>query len=257
MSYYFKGDYEEAVEAFTEALKTAPAQNKIYNNLGLALAKLGRDREALEAFKNGGDAAKAYNNLGVIYLGEKRYQEAIAAFEKAVQLSPSYYAKANENLKSARQALAGAASPSPTTSRAPRSPSPAAPMANRELSNSERQPPNAQPMNSDRRSQLENSPPVTEATFPIQVTDASGSYTIQVHSFRTKAKIDQVVSHYRRRGYPAFSAPLGGGEEEARWRRIFIGRFATRIDAEVFGRQVSLREGLADFLIVRRSLAGA
>jgi Flp pilus assembly protein TadD len=257
MSYYFKGDYEEAVEAFTEALKTAPAQNKIYNNLGLALAKLGRDREALEAFKNGGDAAKAYNNLGVIYLGEKRYQEAIAAFEKAVQLSPSYYAKANENLKSVRQALAKPASFSPTSSRAPRSPSPAAPMANRELSNSERQPPNAQPMNSDRRSQLENSPPVTEATFPIQVTDASGSYTIQVHSFRTKAKIDQVVSHYRRRGYPAFSAPPGGSEEEARWRRIFIGRFATRIDAEAFGRQVSLREGLADFLIVRRSLAGA
>jgi Flp pilus assembly protein TadD len=257
MSYYFKGDYEEAVQAFREALRTAPAQNKIQNNLGLALAKLGRESEALEAFKYGGDEAKAYNNLGVIYLGEKRHQEAIAAFEKAVQLSPSYYAKANENLKSARQALAGAASPSPTTSRAPRSPSPAAPMANREPSNSERQPPNAQPMSIDRRSRLENSPPATEATFPIQVTDASGSYTIQVHSFRTKAKIDQVVSHYRQRGYQAFSAPQRGNEEEARWRRIFIGRFATKTDAETFGRQVSLREGLSDFLVVRGSWAGA
>jgi len=257
MSYYFKGDYEGAVQAFAEALKTAPAQNKIYNNLGLALAKLGRDSEALEAFRNGGDAAKAYNNLGVIYLGEKRYQEAIAAFEKAVQLSPSYYAKANENLKSARQALAGAASPSPTTSRAPRSPSPAAPMANREPSNSERQPPNSQPMSIDRRSWLENSPPAAEAIFPIQVTDASGSYTIQVHSFRTKAKIDQVVSHYRRRGYAAFSAAVRRDEEEPRWRRILIGRFATKMDAEAFGRQVSLREGLSDFLVVRGSWAGA
>jgi Flp pilus assembly protein TadD len=257
MSYYYKSDYEGAVQAFTEALKTAPAQNKIYNNLGLALAKLGRDSEALEAFRNGGDAAKAYNNLGVIYLGEKRYQEAIAAFEKAVQLSPSYYAKANENLKSARQALAGAASPSPTTSRAPGSPSPSASIANRELSESERQPANAPLMSIDRRSRLEHIPPATEATFPIQVTDASGSYTIQVHSFRTKAKVDRVVSHYRGRGYPAFSAPLGATQGEPRWRRILIGRFARRIDAEAFGRHVSLREGLADFLVVRRSGAGA
>jgi Flp pilus assembly protein TadD len=257
MSYYFKGDYEGAVQAFTEALKTAPAQNKIHNNLGLALAKLGRDSEALEAFKQGGDQAKAYNNLGVSYLGEKRYQEAIAAFEKAVQLSPSYYAKANENLKTARQALAGAASLSPTTSRAPGSPSPSAPIANREPSNSERQPPNTQPMSIDRQSRLEHIPPATEATLSIQVTDASGPYTIQVHSFRTKAKVDRVVSHYQRRGYAAFSAPLAGSEEEPRWRRIFIGRFATKIDAEAFGRQVSLREGLSEFLVVRRSWAGA
>ena len=255
MSYYLKGDYEQAVQTFTEALKTAPAQNKIYNNLGLALVKLGREREALEAFKNGGDEAKAYNNLGVIYLGERRYQEAIAAFEKAVQLSPSYYVKANENLKTARQALAGAASLSPTTSRAPRSPSPSAPIANREPSDSERQPTNAPPISIDRRSQVEE--PATEATFPIQVTDASGSYTIQVHSFRTQAKVDRVVSHYRQRGYQAFSAPQRASEEEPRWRRIFIGRFATKTDAEAFGRQVSLRERLTDFLVVRGSWAGA
>jgi Flp pilus assembly protein TadD len=257
MSYYFKGDYEEAVQAFTEALKTAPAQNKIQNNLGLALAKLGREREALEAFKYGSDEAKAYNNLGVIYLAEKRYQEAITAFEQAVQLSPSYYPKANENLKLARQALAGAGSVSPTTSRMRRSPSPSAPMANREPSNPAPPPSNPQPMSLDRRSRIENSPPATEPTLPIQITDASGSYTIQVHSFRTRAKIDQVVSRYRGRGYPAFSAPPARAEEEPRWRGIFIGRFATKTDAEAFGRQVSLREKLADFLIVRRSWEGA
>ena len=257
MSYYFKGDYEGAVRIFTEALKTAPDQNKIYNNLGLALAKLGRDRDALEAFKNGGDTAKAYNNLGVIYLGEKRYQEAIAAFEKAVQVSPSYYAKANENLKSARQGLAESASSSPTTSRAPMPLSLPGPMADREPSNPERYAPHAPPLSSDRRSRLEHSPPVTEATLPIQITDANGSYTIQVHSFRTKAKIDQVVSHYRRRGYAAFSAAVRRGEEEPRWRRILIGRFARKIDAEAFGREVSLREGLSDFLVVRGSWAGA
>jgi Flp pilus assembly protein TadD len=257
MSYYFKGDYEEAVQAFAEALKTAPDQNKIQNNLGLALAKLGRESEALEAFKYGGDEAKAYNNLGVIYLGEKRYQEAIAAFEQAVQLSPSYYPKANENLKVARQALAGAASISPTASRMRRSPSPSVPIENRDPSNAAQQPPNPQPMSLDRRSQIKSMLPVTEVSLSVAPREAREPYTIQVHSFRTKAKIDQVVSRYRQRGYPAFSSSPTGSEEQPRWRGIFIGRFATKIDAEAFGRQVSLRERLADFLIVRRSWDGA
>jgi Flp pilus assembly protein TadD len=256
MSYYLKGDYERAIQAFTEALKTAPDQSKIYNNLGLALAKMGRESEALAAFKHGSDEAKAYNNLGVIYLGEKRYQEAIAAFEKAVQLSPSYYLKATENLKTARQALAGTTSLSPMTSRAPTSPTQLAPAANSELSESERQPA-APPTSIDRRSEIKHTPSATEVALSVQVTDASGSYTIQVHSFRTQAKADRVVSYYRRRGYQAFSALQRGSEGEPRWRRIFIGRFATKTDAEAFGRQVSLRERLTDFLVVRGSWAGA
>ncbi|HXH13865.1 MAG TPA: tetratricopeptide repeat protein [Alphaproteobacteria bacterium] len=257
MSYYLKGDYEGAVQAFMEALRTAPAQNRIHNNLGLALAKLGRYDAALEAFKNAGDDAKAYNNLGMIYLGEKRYQEAIAAFEKAVQLSPSYYAKANENLKVAKQALAEAASVSMIPRWGPTSPSPSAPLANREPSTSERQPPNPRPTTSDRRSEIKHTSPATEAALSIQVTDASGSYTVQVHSFRTQAKVDRVVSHYRQRGYHAFSAPQQGSEGEPRWQRIFIGRFATKTDAEAFGRHVSLGERLTDFLVVRGSWADA
>jgi Flp pilus assembly protein TadD len=257
MSYYFKGDYEEAVQAFTEALRTAPDQNKIQNNLGLALAKLGREQDALEAFKNGGDEAKAYNNLGVIYLGEKRYQEAIAAFERAVQLSPSYYQKANENLKAARQALARATSISPTSSRIRRSPPPSAAIATGEPSKAAQQPPSAQPMSFDRRSQIKSMPLVSEAGLPVPPGEARRPYTIQVHSFRTKAKVDRVVSRYRQRGYAAFSSSPIGPEEQPRWRGIFIGRFPTKIDAEAFGRQVSLREGLTEFLIVRRSWDGA
>jgi Flp pilus assembly protein TadD len=115
MSYFFKGDYEQAVQAFRESLERTPNQTKVYNNLGLALAKLGRYEEALKAFKQAGDEAKAYNNLGVLYVGQKQYQEAIAAFEKAIQLSPAYFTKAAENLKIARQALAEAPKVSETT----------------------------------------------------------------------------------------------------------------------------------------------
>src|SRR5205823_12395896 len=81
------------------------AQERVYNNLGLTLTKLGRYEEALEAFTQGGDKAKAYNNVGVVYFADGKYPEAIAFFRKALALNPSYYAKANENLQAAQKAL--------------------------------------------------------------------------------------------------------------------------------------------------------
>jgi tetratricopeptide (TPR) repeat protein len=256
VSYLYKSDYELAVQAFMQALKSESSQRKVYNNLGAALAKLGRYDEALEAFKNGGDEAKAYNNLGVVYLGEKRYQEAIASFEKAVQLSPSHYLKASENLKTARQALAEAASIPRTTSKAPMPPSQSAPRVDRGRSDSDRQSPEAQPTTIDRRSESENILQMAESGISGESREAREPYTIQVHSFRTRAKAEQVVAHYRQRGYPAFPASPEGAEREQRWR-VLIGHFATEATAEAFGRDVSLKEGLADFLVVRRNGAGA
>ena len=83
-------------------------EKKLYNNLGLALGKLGRYPEALEAFTHGGDEAQAYNNLGCLYLDNGDYERAAACFERATELRTSFYAKANDNLKKARQAIAGA-----------------------------------------------------------------------------------------------------------------------------------------------------
>jgi len=42
-----------------------------------------------------------------------------------------------------------------------------------------------------------------------------------------------------------------GSEREQQWR-VFIGRFTTKVEAEAFGQEVSLKEGVGDFLIVRR-----
>jgi tetratricopeptide (TPR) repeat protein len=105
VSAYRKGDYENALRAFDKALNMGYVEARVYNNLGLSLAKLGRYQEALLAFTRGGDRAKAYNNLGVIYLTEGKYPEAVAAFQAAMELSPRYYTKANENLRLAQQAL--------------------------------------------------------------------------------------------------------------------------------------------------------
>jgi tetratricopeptide (TPR) repeat protein len=82
-----------------------PEKNKIYNNMGLVLGKLGRYDEALEAFKKVGDEASAYNNLGCMYMAGRNYRAAIMAFQKAIEVNPRFYVKANENLKIAESMM--------------------------------------------------------------------------------------------------------------------------------------------------------
>ncbi len=99
ISFSLIGEYEKAAAAFKEALKIGVSKQKIYNNLGLVLTLLGRYGEALEAFRRGGDGAQAFNNLGCMYLQQGNYDEAVRSFEKAMELAPTFYAKANENLR--------------------------------------------------------------------------------------------------------------------------------------------------------------
>jgi Flp pilus assembly protein TadD len=102
LCYYFQGDYDRAVQAFHKALETRPEVKRIHNNLGLALAKAGRDGDALQAFKAGGGEAQAYNNLGCIYLWKGKNELAVQSFEKAIELRPEFYTKANENIQKAQ-----------------------------------------------------------------------------------------------------------------------------------------------------------
>ncbi len=105
LAYYLGGQYQEAVRSFRQALVTGSGQPRIHNNLGLAYAKLEWYHDALEAFKKGSDEPQAYNNLGSVYLGSNKPRKAVACFQKAIDLHPRYYAKANENLTMAQHAL--------------------------------------------------------------------------------------------------------------------------------------------------------
>ena len=96
-------EYRKAVEAFNKAVSLDYRESKVFNNLAVALASLERYDEALDAFVNGGGEAQAYNNLGCIYLQKEKYREAVKCFEKAIELEPSFYAKASDNLKKARK----------------------------------------------------------------------------------------------------------------------------------------------------------
>lgn len=102
ISYFLAGDYQNAIAAFNRGLSTKSTDSRLSNNLGLVLAEMGRYREALEAFRKGGDEAQAYNNLGCIYLKQGKYERAERCFEKAVELKPTFYAKASENARKAR-----------------------------------------------------------------------------------------------------------------------------------------------------------
>ncbi|MDD3311546.1 tetratricopeptide repeat protein [Pseudodesulfovibrio sp.] len=96
--------YGDAVNSFRYALKNGGVSPRTYNNLGLALARQGRLVEALEAFKYAGGESRANNNLGYVLLADGRAAESVPYFERAVELAPSYYVKAAENLKRARMA---------------------------------------------------------------------------------------------------------------------------------------------------------
>jgi Flp pilus assembly protein TadD len=93
------GRYEESIRAFKKALGTKGPKDRVYNNLGMVLAKTGRYDAALEAFRKGSNNAQAYNNLGCVYMSQGDYQKAAESFKKAIEVSPKFYAKANENLK--------------------------------------------------------------------------------------------------------------------------------------------------------------
>jgi tetratricopeptide (TPR) repeat protein len=105
ISYYLAGEHAKAANAFAEAIEKGYKSSTTYNNLALVLSKLGRYDEAVKAFQQAGDSASAYNNIGYVYLTEGKYQEAIEAFEKALEVNPTFYSRAHENLKKARQAV--------------------------------------------------------------------------------------------------------------------------------------------------------
>lgn len=101
VSYSMLGRPEEAVEAFEMAIERNFRESRVWNNLGLVLANLEEYDRAFEAFRNGGGPAQAYNNIGVVYLNQGRYADAVHCFKRAIEIEPSFYAKAGENLKKA------------------------------------------------------------------------------------------------------------------------------------------------------------
>ncbi len=81
------------MEHYEAALKLVPDYAEAYNNLGVALAKAGRQPEAIEHFRNAlrlkPAYSEAYANLALAYVKTRQSTEAIATAEKALDIARS------------------------------------------------------------------------------------------------------------------------------------------------------------------------
>ena len=86
--------FETAREAFQHAVLLDPLNAEAYNNLGLALKKLGQNEEASEQYRKAlsidPQCAECRNNLGVLSMAQKDLPAAETEFKKAIELKPDY-----------------------------------------------------------------------------------------------------------------------------------------------------------------------
>ena len=87
-----KGDVKNAINHYYRALQINPASAKAHNNIGVVLARKGDVKNAIyhynEALRINSDYAGAYYNLGKIFANQGKTESAILHFQKALQKDP-------------------------------------------------------------------------------------------------------------------------------------------------------------------------
>jgi tetratricopeptide (TPR) repeat protein len=91
---YEKRKYAQALEKNRQALKKAPKNGEIINNIGNCLFKMGRIQDALdtwkEALKITPKSGKISNNLGIAYYQLDKNKDAIEYYKKAILFEPQF-----------------------------------------------------------------------------------------------------------------------------------------------------------------------
>jgi tetratricopeptide (TPR) repeat protein len=95
------GLYRNPIMLYEATLEKNPVCWLAHNNLGVALGKAGRIRDAIEhckrAIELNSDCIEAYNNLGLALAKADRSGEAIEVYQQALRLKPNY-PEAHNNL---------------------------------------------------------------------------------------------------------------------------------------------------------------
>lgn len=99
LNYMVRERYPEAILSFLQALELDRSSSRVKNNLASAYLLNGDQRKALKIFKVTLSEAAAYNNIGYLLMTQGLFDEAKQALNKAVQLNPRYYVRAQENLE--------------------------------------------------------------------------------------------------------------------------------------------------------------
>ena len=89
-----KGEYDQALQAFREAIRLKPDDAMAWNNLGATYVKLQQYDQALQACREAirlkPDYAWAWYNLGYTYDDLQQYDQAIQAYREAIRLKPDH-----------------------------------------------------------------------------------------------------------------------------------------------------------------------
>ncbi|MFZ2169898.1 MAG: tetratricopeptide repeat protein [Methylococcaceae bacterium] len=98
-SYYLSGNEIKAKHLFNQALGYDKRYNRAIHNLALIEIKNGNVSTATALFNRIMPVHESYNNIGYISMLTGRYDVADEYFRKAIDESPVYFPKAQENLK--------------------------------------------------------------------------------------------------------------------------------------------------------------
>lgn len=101
-SRYLNGDMKGAQAYFEQAIMYDRDNDKAWSNLGLVHARSGKYDAAINALTHTMEAPAAYNSVGYLCMMSGRNAVAEKFFVKAIELSPSYYTAAYENLENVR-----------------------------------------------------------------------------------------------------------------------------------------------------------
>ncbi len=96
-----KRQFGAAAEAWRKVLAISPDEPRAHNNLGVALAGIGKRDEAVAEYRRSlelnDSSSLAHNNFGSVLAEQGKLDEALAQFQRAVELNPDN-ARAHINL---------------------------------------------------------------------------------------------------------------------------------------------------------------
>ena len=94
LAYWNNGEYDRAIEEYTQAITLNSQYAEAYNNRGIIYKKKEEYDRAIadytQAITLNSKYAKAYNNRGLAYADQGEYDRAIADYTQALTLNPEY-----------------------------------------------------------------------------------------------------------------------------------------------------------------------
>lgn len=91
---FFEKRYEDAINAYNQALKIQPDLADTWNNRGVVLTRMQRYQEAIDSYEKATQIRPnypdAWNNKGVVLLEMQQFPEAISCYEKAIEAKADY-----------------------------------------------------------------------------------------------------------------------------------------------------------------------